>query len=141
MSRSAAPWVEGRKDMTFSKNLCVPLILVGAAWLWPGKSWAEEDAAAARVLFQEARTLADAGDYPAACPKFIDSYRLEAAIGTLLNMADCERRQGQLARAWVSFQKALEQLPKSDVRRAAVETVASDLGKRLPRLSIRLDPS
>ncbi len=111
----------------------------GAAWLRPMTSFAQAgDPAAARTLFQEARKAANAGDYTTACPKFADSYQLDPAIGTLLNIADCEQRLGHIAKAWVTFQKALDQLSKNDDRRPAVEKAAAGLEKRLPRLSVRL---
>ncbi len=116
-------------------------VLVGLVWLSPLSASAQSsDAAAARTLFQEARKAADAGDYTTACPKFADSYQLDPAVGTLLNVADCEQRLGHLAEAWARFQKAIDQLPKTDDRRSAVEKMTADLEKRLPHLTIRLTP-
>jgi hypothetical protein len=99
------------------------------------------DPVAARALFQEARRAADAGQYPLACPKFSDSYRLDPAVGTLLNIADCEQRLGRVATAWVTFQRALDQLSKDDDRRPSAERAAAALEPRLPRLTIRLGPA
>jgi hypothetical protein len=116
--------------------------IVGAMGLFSLDARAQaSDPVAARALFREGRKAAEAGDYATACPKFSDSYRLDPAVGTLLNIADCEQRSGHLAAAWVSFQKAMDQLPKDDKRRPAVEKIVAALGKRLPRLSIRLAPA
>ena len=131
--------IQSRTTSTRTMRWFLVTAFCGASWLLPAVSWAQTgDPAAARALFQEARKAADTGDYTTACPKFADSYRLDAAIGTLLNIADCEQHLGHIARAWVTFQKALDQLPKNDDRRAMVEKAASSLEKRLPHLSVRL---
>ncbi len=130
-----------RKHTAYTNKMrwVLAIAILGATWLTPAQSWAQaSDPAAARTLFQEARKAADLGDYTTACPKFADSYHLDPAIGTLLNIADCEQRLGRIANAWVIFQKALEQLPMNDDRRSQVEKAALSLEKRLPRLSIRL---
>jgi len=64
---------------------------------------AEPAADEAARLFEEARTLAAAGNYVAACARFAASYELVPAPGTQLNLADCHERQGRLAAAWHEF--------------------------------------
>ena len=41
----------------------------------------------AEGLFREARDLMDAGKVVEACGKFAESYRLDRALGTLINLA------------------------------------------------------
>lgn len=65
--------------------------------------------AAAQALFEEAQRRVAAGDYEEACPKFKASYALDAAGGTLLNLADCLEKQGRTASAWSHFKDALVQ--------------------------------
>jgi Tfp pilus assembly protein PilF len=65
-----------------------------------------EDQAAARALFEQARTLVKAGDYAAACPKFEAASRLYVSPGTLLNLGDCHEQLGQTASAWTRFGEA-----------------------------------
>ena len=50
------------------------------------------DAATAEALFREGRTLMDAGNYTAACPKLAESYAQDAATGTLLALGMCQER-------------------------------------------------
>jgi hypothetical protein len=43
----------------------------------------------AQALFDQARKAMAAHDYAEACPKFDESYKVEQALGTLLNLAVC----------------------------------------------------
>src|SRR5688500_10877054 len=96
----------------------VALSLTAAA---PDASAQSTDPAAAEALFREGRALADAGDYGGACAKFRESERLDPAIGTTFNIADCEERQGHVARAWTLYREVAQRLPASDGRRAIAE--------------------
>ncbi|HSQ63275.1 MAG TPA: hypothetical protein VLM85_08665 [Polyangiaceae bacterium] len=105
-------------------------------------AWARaEDPAAAEVLFREGRSAAEAGDYAAACPKFEESYRLDPAPGTLLNLGDCEENRGQLARAWQHFRRLDDQLPPTDVRKPLAAARAHALELRTPKLRIVMTSS
>src|SRR5450631_560862 len=90
------------------------------------------DPAAADVLFREGRRDADAGNYALACPKFEESFRLDPAPGTLLNLADCEENRGQLTRAWQHFQQLTDELPATDERRPIAIARARALETRAP---------
>jgi hypothetical protein len=82
------------------------------ACLWPGLVRAEapppssEQKALAEVLFRKAREALKERDFTTACPTFEESYRLDAALGTRLNLAVCHEQQGKLASAWVEFTDA-----------------------------------
>ncbi len=96
------------------------------------------DAAAAEALFNEARKLEKGGDAAGACAKFEESYRLDAAPGTLLNVAECSRRAGKTATAWGQFLEA-ERLfrRRNDERRAEfAKSKAAELEPRLARVRI-----
>jgi hypothetical protein len=69
-----------------------------------GSAFAQKSAA--DVLFREGRTLMEAHRYAEACEKFAESQRIEPAAGTLLNIADCQEKSGNLALAWNSFNEA-----------------------------------
>lgn len=49
----------------------------------------------------------EARRYGEACPRFLASYELAPAAGTLLNLADCYEKNGQLASAWSRFNEAI----------------------------------
>ncbi len=97
-----------------------------------------KDPAAAEALFREGRALSDAGDIAGACAKFRESDRLDPAVGTTFNIADCEERLGRLATAWTLFDEVSQRLPASDKRRAVSQTRAAALEPRLPKLNIHL---
>jgi hypothetical protein len=99
---------------------------------------AEGDPAAAEALFREGRAALSRGEHARACEKFRESYRLEAAQGTALNLADCEEKLGQLASAWQRFRGVAEELPAGDDRKTIAEQRARALEPRVPRLSISL---
>ena len=62
-----------------------------------------EDTAAAQALFEEGRRLVKAGSFNDACPKFAESQRLDPAIGTHFQLAECLERTGQIAAAWTHY--------------------------------------
>jgi hypothetical protein len=98
----------------------------------------EGSAAAAESLFQEARKLIDAKRFSEACPKLVASHKLAPAVGTLLNLADCYERAGQLASAWVRFHEAIalaQRLGRPDREKTAKDR-ADKLEPRLIRLTI-----
>jgi hypothetical protein len=94
----------------------------------------------AETLFRQGRASADAGDYPHACVAFAESLRLDAAPGTLLNLADCEEHVGRLASAWGHFQRLQIVLPVTDERWEIARQRAVLLAPRVPRMSIILAP-
>ncbi len=100
-----------------------------------------KDPAGAEALFREGRALSDAGDIAGACAKFRESDRLDPAVGTIFNIADCEERLGHVATAWTLFDEVSQRLPASDKRRAVAQGRAAALEPRLPKLSIRLAAS
>jgi hypothetical protein len=99
------------------------------------------DAAAAEALFRQGREAADAGDHATACEKFKESNRLDPAVGTVFNIADCEEKLGRLATAWQLFQEVAQRLPAGDERQGIARGRARALEPRLPKLAVRLGPA
>ncbi|WP_394840966.1 hypothetical protein LZC95_28305 [Pendulispora brunnea] len=107
----------------------------------PGPSGA--DRATAQELFDQGRTLMQAGRYPEACAKFEQSQRIDPGGGTLLNLAVCHEKQGRLATAWGELHDALS-YARRDGRKDR-EGLASEriqaIAPNLPRLAVHVPPA
>jgi len=119
------------------RGVLLLVVLAGVTLLPP--SAAAQDAASA-ALFKAGKALMAKGDYAAACPKFAASYKLEPALGTLLNLAQCHQKEGRLATSWSEWRKAAAQArATSDGPRAALAARrATALEPRLPMLRINV---
>jgi hypothetical protein len=101
----------------------------------PARAQSEgEKKAAAQALFDEGRQLATAGSYAEACPKLVESLRLDPVIGTRFYLAECFEHVGKLASAWTYY------LEVADAAKAAGqkdrEKYANDRAEALrPRLA------
>lgn len=100
------------------------------------------DRAAAEALWNEGRKLRSEGKIKEACPKFVESYRLDPGLGTLLNMASCHELEGRIATAWGEYRDAAQQAERaSDKRKKFAADHAAALEPRLPHLVIiAIDP-
>jgi hypothetical protein len=87
-------------------------------------------------LFRTARLEMRAGDYAAACPKLEESYRLDPASGTLLNIAICHEKLGHEATAWTNYVRFVETVPAADDRVRFARSHIEALAPHLPRLRI-----
>src|SRR5690242_18525302 len=70
---------------------------------------AQSAGAQAEVLFRQGRDLMAAGRYAEACTALQESNKLEPAVTTLLNLAGCREKNGQIATAWGLFLDAERQ--------------------------------
>jgi hypothetical protein len=91
--------------------------------------------AAATVQFDKGRSLFKAGKYAEACAAFEQSQKLEAAFGTLYNLAGCYLKIGKLASAWVAYRE-LAQRDSKAARKADSAKRAKEIEPRLPHLLI-----
>jgi len=97
-----------------------------------------EDRVAAESLFGDARRAMLAGDYAQACPKLEASRRLEPAVGTTLNLADCYEKLGRTASAWAEFKSAAAEAQRlgDGLRKTTALERAAALEPRLSRLRV-----
>src|SRR5204862_6320935 len=65
------------------------------------------DRVLAESLLQEARDLMKAEKISEACAKLSESYRLDSALDTLLDLATCHEKEGKLASAWTALREAV----------------------------------
>lgn len=118
-------------------------LFVALALFIPAAASADTGAATAHSLFLEARAAMEKGDYEAACPKLEESMRLDPAVGTQLNMADCYERVGKVGSAWAGFLDAASMAKSSHQpdREKLARARAKALEPRLPKLVIDADAS
>jgi serine/threonine-protein kinase len=98
------------------------------------------DPTLAEALFREGRALMKSGDLARACPKLAESYRQDAATGTLLALAMCHEQAGKLASAWTAYNAVIARAQRegqSDREKAAQRRVLA-LEPRLSALTLEV---
>jgi hypothetical protein len=118
------------------KRFLVPLVLLALLGTLPASADPEP---AAEALFEAGRSLMKKGVVGEACAKFRESYRLQSAFGTQLNLALCEESLGNIARSWQLFHSLLSSLPEEDPRLPLVRSKLLDLDRRVPRILLRAE--
>jgi hypothetical protein len=120
-------------------RIAVVLALVGVS----SSAYGQAAGAQAEVLFREGRDLMTAGKYAEACAAFEQSQKLEPAISTLLNLAGCREKAGQLATAWGLFLEADRQTRSAKDTatkklNGVAKTRAQKLESRVSKLAINV---
>jgi serine/threonine-protein kinase len=112
---------------------------------WSTTAFSQGTGAQAEVLFRQGRDLLAAGKLAEACSAFEESQKLEPAVTTLLNLAGCREKLGQLASAWGLFLDAARQTRSAaDAASQQLQRVAAaraqQLESRVSRLTITVPP-
>jgi hypothetical protein len=141
-----------RSCRSVRKPLAVASALILAGALATQPAHADDAVQSAEVLFQEARVLVEQGDYAAACPKLEASQKLEPAVGTQFNLADCFEHIGRTASAYALFgqvARIARSAGKFERERSAKERAAAlepklarirlDVKEPAPGLEVRID--
>jgi len=104
---------------------------------WSSAALGQPAGAQAEELFRQGRDLLAAGKVVEACSAFEESQKLEPAVTTLLNLAGCREKQGQIATAWGLFLDAVRQTRSAtDATSRQLHDVAQARAKKLePRVS------
>ena len=92
----------------------------------------------ALALYDEAKTLASAGDWASACPRLEESKKLVADMKTVYRLAECYERIGKPASAWRNYREAAIAATKAGETakaRAALDR-AAQLEPKLPKLNV-----
>lgn len=76
-----------------------------------GPAWAQTPgpgaAALAEGLFQDGKRLMAEGNFQEACPKLVESHRLDPAGGTALLLGSCHEGMKRWASAWAAYKEAV----------------------------------
>jgi len=119
----------------------VTVVLVVLAWSGPSSAApTAQERIVAQALFEDGRRLMREGKAQQACIKFEESNRLDPAVGTQFNLADCYERIGRHTRAWILFvdvAASARALQQTD-REAAARARAAALEGKLTRLAIKV---
>jgi hypothetical protein len=99
---------------------------------------ANDGKASAEVLFEAGQRLLNEGKTEAACAKFEESERLDHALGTMLNIANCYEKSGRTASAWAMYREVanLAQTKHDASRETYATTHAESLAPKLSKLTI-----
>lgn len=110
---------------------------LAGALLFVASSAHAEPRASAVELFAHGRALAAEGKCAEAIPFFLDTLKLEASIGALLNLAECHDKLHEDAKAYARYREA-ESLAreKGDDREPLARARAEALGPRVARVVV-----
>jgi serine/threonine-protein kinase len=120
------------------RSLAVALVVFAASTPSLASAQNTMDPAAAEALFKQARQLMAGGKYADACPKLAESQRLDPGTGTLLNLATCYEKNGQIASAWATYKSAATAAQNANEldRAKLARWRAAALEAKLPTLTI-----
>ncbi len=110
--------------------IVVTVVVVG---LGAGAASAQQNPQAEQ-LFRRGQELVKQGKYAEGCDKLEASQRLESNVNTLLNLAACREKNGQLATAWALFLRAASEARKSARDQPLVQVAVGFSAKLEPRL-------
>lgn len=100
-------------------------------------AFAQSAGVSAEALFEQGRELMKQGRVAEACAAFDASQKVEPATTTLLNLANCREKNGQLATAWGHFVEAARQTRNQTGQASQqLNQIATERSQRLrPRVS------
>lgn len=103
-------------------------------------SGAAADEPSSQQLFDEGNALAAAGNYAEACPKLEESLRLEPAVGTQFNLADCDEHLGRVATAHALYIDVIRIAHSAGKfqREEAAKARAEAIAPRVPHVRLKL---
>jgi hypothetical protein len=99
-----------------------------------GAEATQGDRSIAESLFQEGKKLMGEGKYADACPKLMESQRIDPGAGTLTALALCHRGAGKTATAWGEFKEVVS-LARRDGRADREQVALENIGELEPKLS------
>lgn len=112
-------------------------VAAGAATLLAPEAAMAGDPVLAKKLFDEGRTLMEAGKLDEAVQKFLASNRADASVGAMYNAGRCYEQLGKLASAWGAYNEAARfARGKGDQREQEAVNAGKALEGKLSELTI-----
>lgn len=101
-----------------------------------------EQRVTAEALFRHGKELMAQGDYAEACEAFRDSNRVDPAVGTEMNLADCYEKSGRTTSAWTTFRAAAQSAHRAGQteREQICQARAAALEPLLARIIVAVSP-
>ncbi|HRI64492.1 MAG TPA: hypothetical protein PK156_09635 [Polyangium sp.] len=115
------------------------LVMCCAATVVPGVVRGDEAAdrkAQAQRLFAEGQTALDKGDATSGCLLMRESMDMFAVANSLFNVAQCDEREGKIAKALEHWKRGFTLIDATDKRAPVVKKAIEELEVRVPRLTI-----
>ena len=91
----------------------------------------------ADVTFKKGRDLFRAGQFDAACEQFEASLKLDRALGTLFNLAQCDEKIGKLASAIAAYREIVDR-DNNAKRKSTAAEYAVKLELRVPKIVVQV---
>jgi hypothetical protein len=139
-ARARTPAWRGRaRALAIAPGLAMALALAGAA----GDARADDQQQAEELFERGRKLMQSSGTLDEACRTLQESLRLWDRGDTVLNLAECHRRQGKTATAWAEFDKAINHGTKVHFPEA-VETakqLRDMLAAKLSTLTVTVPPA
>jgi hypothetical protein len=125
------------------RRLLACAVVFSASVTTAGARADDANASSADRLFNEANGLVQTGHYAEACPKFEQSQKLDPAIGTQFNLADCFEHVGRTASAYLLFGKVADLARETGKveRERSARARATALEPKLAHLKVTPAPS
>lgn len=111
----------------------VVVATLGLVAAGPGAARAQQNPQAEQ-LFRRGQALVKEGKFAEGCETLEASQRLESNVNTLLNLAACREKNGQLATAWALFLRAAAEARKHPSDHVLVQVAIGFSAKLEPRL-------
>jgi hypothetical protein len=117
--------------MTVTKAMAALLLVASTAFAQqPGTSSAD-------AAFKRGRELLKAGKFADACIEFEHSQKLDPALGTEFNIAQCSEKTGKLARALEMYRDLAARDTKADRKKEATDAIPK-LEARVAHLEVKV---
>ena len=129
-------WTTASSRAAAATGFAVTLSILGRA----GADPTAFEKAMAEQLFRKGKQLLADDKMADTCAKLTESLRIDAKLGTLLNLATCHEREGKTASAWAEFTEAASEAKKAgqESRVDFARDHARQLEKRLSRVIVRI---